>query len=95
MAVDFLFRLELPPNEKIQLKIRDDIQTSPAEVNLQSTDAADEKQRLFVPNEEDHRNKKLYRKQLSKQRTNHIRQRTTNFVHQSTTKRRSPHVWRN
>ena len=43
-AADFLSRLELTPKEKVQLKLRDDIITAPIEVNLQSTDVADEEQ---------------------------------------------------
>ena len=42
-AADFLSRLELTPKRKVQLKLPDDILTSPIEVNLQSSDVADEK----------------------------------------------------
>ena len=35
---------ELTPKEKVQLKPREDILTSPIEVNRQSTDVADEEQ---------------------------------------------------
>ena len=41
-AAVFLSRLELTPKEKNQLTLRDDIQTSPMEVILQSSDVADE-----------------------------------------------------
>ena len=47
-TADFLSRLELTPKEKIQLKLHDDILTSPIEVNLQSTDVADE-EKTFLP----------------------------------------------
>ena len=46
-AANFLSRLT--PNEKVQLKLRDDILTSPLEVNLRSTDVADEEQLFFLP----------------------------------------------
>ena len=46
-AADFLSRLELTPKEKVQRKLRDDIITAPIEVNLQSTDLADEEQLFF------------------------------------------------
>ena len=36
-AADFLSRLEMDPNEKIVLKIREDIPTIPIEVNIEST----------------------------------------------------------
>ena len=52
-AADFLSRLELTPKERIQLKLRDDIITAPIEVNLQSTDVADEEQLFFLPDEEE------------------------------------------
>ena len=41
-AADFLFRLEMDPNEKIILKIREDIPTKPIEVNIESTGIAQE-----------------------------------------------------
>ena len=62
-AADFLSRLELTPEEKVQLKLRDDIITAPIEVNLQSTDVADEEQLFFLPDEEkeSNQNKKFLR----------------------------------
>ena len=36
-SVNFLSRLELDPNEKITLKIREDNPTKPIEVNIEST----------------------------------------------------------
>ena len=66
-AVDFLSRLELTPKEKVQLKLRDDILTSPIEVNLQSSDVADEEQLFFLPDEEDESEQEIFaRKALSK-----------------------------
>ena len=50
-AADFLSRLELNPKEK-GLKLRDDILTSPIEVNPQSSDVADEEELFFLPDEE-------------------------------------------
>ena len=68
-AADFLSRLELTPKEKAQLKLRDDILTSPIEVNLQSSDVADEEQLFFLPDEEDESEQEIFaRKALSKQR---------------------------
>ena len=43
-AADFLSRMELKVTEKIRLKIREDIQTTPIEVITSSTDVADEEQ---------------------------------------------------
>ena len=68
-AADFLSRLELAPKEKVQLKLRDDILTSPIEVNLQSSDVADEEQLFFLPDEEDESEQEIFaRKALSKRR---------------------------
>ena len=41
-AADFLSRLEMDPNEKILLKIREHIPTKPIEVNIESTGIAQE-----------------------------------------------------
>ena len=46
-AADFLFTLELKVTEKIHLKIREDIKTTPKEVTTSSSDAADEEQFFF------------------------------------------------
>ena len=47
-AADFLSRLELKFTEKIHLKIREDIQTTPIEVSTSSSDVADEEQFFFT-----------------------------------------------
>ena len=68
-TADFLSRLELTPKEKVQLKLRDDILTSPIEVNLQSSDVLDEEQFFFLPDEKDESEPELFaRKAISKRR---------------------------
>ena len=47
-AVDFLSRLELKVTERIRLKIREDVQTTPIEVTTSSSDVADEEQFFFT-----------------------------------------------
>ena len=47
-AADFLSRLELKVTEKIRLKIKEDIQTTPIEVTTFSYDVADEEQVFFT-----------------------------------------------
>ena len=47
-AADFLSRLELKVTEKIRLKIREDIHTTPIEVTTSSSDVADEEQTFFT-----------------------------------------------
>ena len=46
-AADFLSRLELKVTEKIRLKIREDIHTTPIEVTTSSSDVAEEEQIFF------------------------------------------------
>ena len=48
VAADFLSRLELKVTEKIRLKIREDVQTTPIDVTTSSSDVADEEQFLFA-----------------------------------------------
>ena len=50
-AADFLSRIELNPKERVELKVRDDITIRPIQINLQSTDVADEEQLFFLPGE--------------------------------------------
>ena len=47
-AADFLSRLELKVTEKIQLKIREDLPTTPIEVTTSSSDDAEEEQFFFT-----------------------------------------------
>ena len=47
-AADFLSRLDLDPKEKVQPLIRDDIQTTPIEVHIQSSNVAEEEQFYFL-----------------------------------------------
>ena len=68
-AADFFSGLELKVTEKIRLKIRGGIQTTPVEVTTSSSDVADEEQFLFThaddSNESEERT--LERKERSKQ----------------------------
>ena len=68
-AADFLSRLELRVTEKIRLKIREDIQTTPIEVTTSSTDVADEEQFFFIQadNNVESEEQTLERKEQSKQ----------------------------
>ena len=51
-AADFLSRLDLYPKEKVQLLIRDDIQTTPIEGHIQSSNVAEEEQLYFLPEDD-------------------------------------------
>ena len=50
-AADFLSRIDLNPKERVDLKVRNDITIRPIQVNLQSTDVAEEEQFFFLPDE--------------------------------------------
>ena len=68
-AADFLSRLELEVTEKIRLKIREDIQTTPIEVTTSSSDVADEEQFFFTHANDNNESEEqtLERKERSKQ----------------------------
>ena len=51
-AADSLSRLEMDPNEKVILKIREDIPTKPIEVNIESTGIAQEEPVFFDPTDQ-------------------------------------------
>ena len=51
-AADFLSRLEMDPNEKVILKIREDIPTKPIEVNIEPTGIAQEEPVFFDPTDQ-------------------------------------------
>ena len=51
-AADFLSQLEMDPNEKINLKITEDIPTKPIEVNIESTGIAQEEQFFHDPTDQ-------------------------------------------
>ena len=68
-AADFLSRLERKVTEKILLKIREEVQTTPIEVTTCSSDVADEDQFLFTQaeNNDESEDKTLERKEQSRQ----------------------------
>ena len=47
-AADYLSRLELDPNEKLILKIREDVENRPIEVKVQSAGVSEEEQVFFT-----------------------------------------------
>ena len=72
-AADFLSGLELKVTEKIRLKIREDIQTTPIEVTTSSSDVADEEQFFFTQadNNDESEEQTLERIEQSKQNAKH------------------------
>ena len=67
-ATEFLSRLELKVTEKIRLKIREDIHTTPIEVTTSSSDVADEQQFFFTHADDSNESEEqtLERKEQSK-----------------------------
>ena len=51
-AADYLFRLEADPKDKLAMKIREDVQTVPIEMNVQSAGVSQEEQ-IFYTNDDD------------------------------------------
>ena len=48
-AVDFLSRTEINPTEKLEMNLRNDIQTKAIEINIQSSGIAEEEQIYIHP----------------------------------------------
>ena len=51
-AADYLSRLEADPKDKLVMKIREDVQTLPIEINVQSAGVSQEEQ-IFYTNDDD------------------------------------------
>ena len=66
-AADFLSRLEPKVTEKIRLKIREDIQTTPIEVTTSSSDVADEEQFFFTHADDESEEQTLEGKERTRQ----------------------------
>ena len=58
-AADYLSRVELDPNKKLILKIREDVETRSIEVNVQSANVSEEAQ-VFFTEEEDETEKQTW-----------------------------------
>ena len=69
-AADFLSRLELKVTERIGLKIREDVQTTPIEVTMSSSDVADEEQFFFIQTDDQAKTEQqiLQRKKQSREK---------------------------
>ena len=68
-AADFLSRLELKVTEKIHVKIREDVQTTPIEVSTSSSDVADEEQFFFTqPDSQDETEEQILQRKEQSQK---------------------------
>ena len=73
-ASDFFSRLELKVTEKIHLKIREDVQTTPTEVTTSTSDVANEEQFFFTQAEGENEIKEqiFQRKRQSRKKSNRL-----------------------
>ena len=68
-AADFLSRLDISPKEKFLLQIREDIQTTPIQVNVQSSDIHEEHQFYFLPEDDSETDENIWeRKQRARKK---------------------------
>ena len=67
-AADYLSRMEMDPKEKLVLKIREDVETRPIEVNVQSAGVSEEEQIFFT--EDDGETEALIWERKKQSRTN-------------------------
>ena len=58
-AADYLSRLEADPKDKLVMKIREDVQTLPIEINVQSAGVSQEEQ-IFYTNDDDETEEQLW-----------------------------------
>ena len=63
-AADFLSRLDIQPKDKVHLTIRDDIRTTPIQVNIQSSDVAEEEQFFFMPDDDTETEEQIWERKL-------------------------------
>ena len=63
-AADFLSRLDIQPKDKVHLTIRDDIRTTPIQVNIQSSDVAEEERFFFMPDDDTETEEQIWERKL-------------------------------
>ena len=84
-AADFLLGINLNPKERVELKIRNDITIQPIQVNLQSTDVADEEQLFFLPEETIETEKRSFYSKNKQDRIHEMRRRQKKLSIKETT----------
>ena len=70
-AADYLSRLEIPPKEKLILRIREDIQTTTIELHVQSAGAAEEDQIYYTEDDDETEEEIWQRKKQARDNPNH------------------------
>ena len=70
-AADYLSRLEISPKEKLILKIREDIPTTPIELHVQSAGVSEEEQIFYTEDDDEIEEQILQRKKTARARPAH------------------------
>ena len=76
-ATDYKSRFEINFHERIHLKVRNDIQIQAMEVNIDSSDIAEEEQNFFMPDETPETEEGIWKKR-NKQKQNSTRRKIEN-----------------
>ena len=63
-AADFLSRLDIQPKDKVHITIRDDIRTTPIQVNIHLSDVTEEEQFLFIPGDDTETEEQIWERKL-------------------------------
>ena len=70
-AADYLSRLEISPKEKLILRIREDIPTTPIDLHVQSAGVAEEEQIYYTDDDDETEEQIWQRKQLARENPSH------------------------
>ena len=70
-AADYLFRLEISLKEKLILRIREDIPTTPIELHVQAAGVAEEEQIYYTDDDDETEEQIWQRKQLARENPSH------------------------
>ena len=70
-AADYLSRLEISPKEKLILRIREDIPTTPIELHVQSAGVAEEEQIYYTDDDDETEEQIWQRQQLARENPSH------------------------
>ena len=92
-AADFLFRLDLNPIHKVLLQIREDIQTTPIQVNIQSSDIHEEDKFYFLPADDTETEEDIWERQQNARKNIYTPQTNRRLTHLIQTLQRRIYYW--
>ena len=84
-VADYLSRLELDPKDKLVMKIREDVQTLPIDINVQSARVSQEEQIFYTTDEDWARNEAIRKNPATTEPTITIQSVSTNLIKQQPT----------